>query len=87
DVTEHGYVESAPKQDGRNMLMVLGPTKKKTEAKMDQVADRDRRMAQRKEAQEAERAAEAELRAAHAAEAASKKKRGPADNMDPEIDL
>ena len=87
DVTEHGYVESAPKQDGRNMLMVLGPTKKKTEAKMDQVADRDRRMAQRKEAQEAERAAEAELRAAHAAEAASKKKRGPADNMDPDIDL
>ena len=42
DVTEFGFVESAPRQDGRNMLMVLGPTKKK---------------------------------------------RGPADNMDPDIDL
>ena len=25
---ELGFVESAPKQDGRNMVMVLGPTKK-----------------------------------------------------------
>ncbi len=33
DVTELGYVESVPKQDGRNMIMVLGPTKKKSEAK------------------------------------------------------
>ena len=36
DVTEFGFVESAPRQDGRNMLMVLGPTKKKTEAKAEQ---------------------------------------------------
>ena len=28
DVIELGFVESAPKQDGRNMIMVLGPTKK-----------------------------------------------------------
>ena len=33
DVVEDGTVESAPKQDGRNMLMVLAPTRKKTEAK------------------------------------------------------
>ena len=33
DVDEFGFVESAPKQDGRNMLMVLGPLKKKTEAR------------------------------------------------------
>jgi len=32
DVQELGFVESAPKQDGRNMIMVLGPHKKKTEA-------------------------------------------------------
>jgi translation initiation factor IF-3 len=32
DVQELGYVESSPKQDGRNMIMVLGPHKKKTEA-------------------------------------------------------
>lgn len=33
DVAELGYVESAPRQDGRNMIMVLGPTKKKSEAR------------------------------------------------------
>ena len=33
DVIELGTVESAPKQDGRNMVMVLGPTKKKSEAR------------------------------------------------------
>jgi translation initiation factor IF-3 len=70
------------------MLMVLGPTKKKTEARVDQAADRDRRMAERQSNAEQERAVEAELRAAsgHAAQA-PKKRRGPADNMDPDIDL
>ncbi|SDL32371.1 translation initiation factor IF-3 [Tessaracoccus oleiagri] len=92
DVTEFGYVESAPKQDGRNMLMVLGPTKKKTDAKADRDADRERRMEQRRENAEAERAAEAQLREKAAAEKAAadraaKKRRGPADNMDPDIDL
>ena len=28
DVQELGYVETTPKQDGRNMTMVIGPTKK-----------------------------------------------------------
>jgi translation initiation factor IF-3 len=32
DVEELGFVEFAPKQDGRNMIMVLGPKKKKVEA-------------------------------------------------------
>ncbi|WP_121193006.1 translation initiation factor IF-3 [Motilibacter peucedani] len=32
DVQELGFVESSPKQDGRNMIMVLGPHKKKVEA-------------------------------------------------------
>ncbi|GAA1397323.1 hypothetical protein GCM10009599_26320 [Luteococcus peritonei] len=86
DVVEFGFVESAPKQDGRNMLMVLGPTKKKTEARVDEKVERDRRMAERAAAHEAERQAEAELRASHVP-AATKKKRGPADNMDPDIDL
>lgn len=86
DVAEFGYVESAPKLDGRNMLMVLGPTKKKTEVKAEEAADRDRRAAERKSAAEAEKQVEAELRAA-AATKPVKKKRGPADNMDPDIDL
>jgi translation initiation factor IF-3 len=43
DVQELGFVESAPKQDGRNMIMVLGPTKKKAEARAEKAADRARR--------------------------------------------
>ena len=41
DVAELGFVESAPKQDGRNMIMVLGPTKKKAEAKAEERRRRD----------------------------------------------
>ena len=33
DVAELGFIESSPKQDGRNMIMVLGPVKKKAEQK------------------------------------------------------
>jgi translation initiation factor IF-3 len=42
DIADLGYVESAPKQDGRNMIMVIGPTKKKAEAKAEQRRARDR---------------------------------------------
>jgi translation initiation factor IF-3 len=31
DVEELGFVESQPKQDGRNMIMVIGPHRKKSE--------------------------------------------------------
>ena len=40
DVAELGYVESSPKQDGRNMIMVIGPHKKKAEAKAEHKASR-----------------------------------------------
>jgi translation initiation factor IF-3 len=33
DVEELGFVESQPKQDGRNMIMVIGPHRKKSEGK------------------------------------------------------
>jgi translation initiation factor IF-3 len=33
DVEELGFVESQPKQDGRNMIMVIGPHRKKNETK------------------------------------------------------
>ena len=87
DVSEFGFVESSPKLDGRNMLMVLGPTRKKTDARADVAAERDRKAAVRASNHEADRRAEAELREAHKAEPHAKKKRGPADNMDPDIDL
>jgi translation initiation factor IF-3 len=40
DIAEFGFIEFAPKQEGRNMTMVLGPTKKKTEAVAEQKAAR-----------------------------------------------
>jgi translation initiation factor IF-3 len=82
DVTELGFVESTPKQDGRNMIMVLGPHKKKSEAKAEVKAEKEVRAA----AREAERAEEhAERRAAHASPA-PKKERGRSENLDPEIE-
>jgi translation initiation factor IF-3 len=38
DVNELGFVESQPKQDGRNMIMVIGPHRKKTDAKAERSA-------------------------------------------------
>ncbi|HEY2579569.1 MAG TPA: translation initiation factor IF-3 [Streptosporangiaceae bacterium] len=40
DVEELGFVESQPKQDGRNMIMVIGPHKKKSDAKSERAAER-----------------------------------------------
>ena len=40
DVALFAFVEFAPKQEGRNITMVLGPTKKKTEAVAEQRAAR-----------------------------------------------
>ena len=87
DVDDFGYVESSPKQDGRNMLMVLGPHKKKMEARADVRAERDKRAAARLADAEAERTEAAASRAKAAAQPAAKKRRGPADNLDPDIDL
>ena len=72
DVTELGFVESSPKQDGRNMTMVIGPHKKKSEAKAEVKAEKDARAA----AREAERAEEhAELKAAHPVPSPKKERR------------
>jgi translation initiation factor IF-3 len=66
DVLEFGVVESAPKQDGRNMIMVIAPTKKKSEAKAERDAER-RRQAADHEAEVAQAAAaKAEAHAAKA---------------------
>lgn len=39
DIAEIGFVESSPLQDGRNMVMVIGPHKKKSEVKRRAVAE------------------------------------------------
>ena len=82
DVTELGFVESAPKQDGRNMIMVLGPHKKKSEAKAEVKAEKESKAAER----EAERAAEhAERSAGATAGATAKKPRRRSENLDPDM--
>ena len=87
DVAEDGTIESQPRQDGRNMLMVLAPTRKKAEAREQEKADKADKAAQRQADAEAEAREQAEMRAAHQAKSEPKKKRGPADNLDPDIDL
>ena len=41
DVVEFGFVEYSPKQDGRNMIMVLGPVRKKADAMAEVQAEKD----------------------------------------------
>jgi translation initiation factor IF-3 len=85
DVTELGFVESAPKQDGRNMIMVLGPHRKKAEAKVEMKAEKATRAAERAAAEAEERAERTAANAGH--EGGSKKKeRGRSENLDPEIE-
>lgn len=86
DVIEDGIVESQPRQEGRNMLMILAPTRRKAEARAEgkaaKVAKAERRAADA-EAEARELAERRETARAHH----TTKKRGPADNLDPDIDL
>ena len=84
DVTDIGFVESSPKQDGRNMIMVLGPHKKKSEAKVEEKAARESKAAERAAAVAEERAERSAANAAHPV--AQKKERGRSENLDPEIE-
>ena len=74
DVEELGFIESNPKQDGRNMIMVLGPHKKKTEAMAEareaaaaRKADRQGRPAEDEEAPAADEAPQEATESAAAA--------------------
>jgi translation initiation factor IF-3 len=87
DVDEFGFVESSPKQDGRNMLMVLGPHKKKTEARAEAGVERDRRAAARQADADAERNELASHRAEVAGQPTVPRRRGPSDNLDPDVEL
>lgn len=84
DVNELGFVESAPKQDGRNMIMVLGPNKKKAEAKVEMKAAKTARAAERAALEAEERAERTAAAAVHPA--AQKKVRRRSENLDPEIE-
>ncbi len=45
DVSDLGAVESAPRVDGRNMVMVIGPHRKKADAKAEQRRQRESEVA------------------------------------------
>jgi len=74
DVEELGFVESQPKQDGRNMIMVIGPHRRKSEAKADRSAQHAERAAPR---QRAARNSAAAARPAGGADQAGPESTGP----------
>jgi translation initiation factor IF-3 len=81
DVEELGFVESQPRQDGRNMIMVIGPHRRKSEARSEARAERATRDAEHgerpisrsraavRDADAAEHLADAQHAEAHPAEA------------------
>ncbi|QYJ05793.1 translation initiation factor IF-3 [Nocardioides panacisoli] len=83
DVEELGFVESRPKQDGRNMTMVLGPHKKKSEAKAEAKAAKAAKAAEQAE-HDADDTAE---RAERKQRAAKKKAKKRNEALDPDMDL
>jgi translation initiation factor IF-3 len=73
DIEEIGYVEFAPKQEGRNMTMVIAPVKKKSEvkgARSQQRRDRERRDEERAQRDRDRQVAAAEKKAAMKTEVA-----------------
>jgi translation initiation factor IF-3 len=85
DVSELGFVESSPKQDGRNMIMVLGPHKKKAEAKAEVKAAKVEAAAEKAAEAEAEHAERRAHAAAAAAEPKSDKPKRRGENLDPDV--
>ena len=69
------------------MLMILAPTRRKAEAREEEKAVKAAKAEVRAANAAAEEAELAERRAAAHEAAQPKRKRGPADNMDPDIDL
>jgi len=74
DVEELGFVEAQPKQDGRNMIMVIGPHRKKSESK----AERSSREAEEEAEAVAARPVPRQRRPAAAPASAQARPAGPA---------
>ena len=83
DVEDLGTVESHPRQDGRNMTMVLAPLKKKSEAQAELKAEKEQQTAARVDAKVAEHEAERRHREAHPA---TQKERRRSENLDPDME-
>ena len=86
DVSDLGVVEAHPRQDGRNMTMVLAPLKKKSEAQAEVAAEKAKTTAERTAEREAEAAAEKARREAQQKTATPKKARRRSENLDPDME-
>ncbi|MDF1705875.1 MAG: translation initiation factor IF-3 [Aeromicrobium sp.] len=86
DVEDLGFIESNARQDGRNMTMVLGPLKKKSEAQAEVKAEKAKVTAERTAQKEAEEAAEKAHREAAHETATPKKPRRRSENLDPDME-
>ncbi|WP_235503258.1 translation initiation factor IF-3 [Aeromicrobium sp. Root495] len=88
DVADLGVVEARPRQDGRNMTMVIAPLKKKSEAQAEVKAEKAKATAEKTAEREANEAADkAHREAANANQTATPKKpRRRSENLDPDME-
>ncbi len=86
DVQDLAGVESHPRQDGRNMTMVLAPLKKKSEAQAAVRAEKAQTTADKAAEREAEVAADKAHREAQQKTATPKKPRRRSENLDPDME-
>lgn len=86
DVSDLGVVEAHPRQDGRNMTMVLAPLKKKSEAQAEVKAEKAEKTAEKTAEREAEAAADKAHREAQKKTATPKKPRRRSENLDPDME-
>jgi len=86
DVEDLGFIESNARQDGRNMTMVLGPHKKKSEAQAEVKAEKEQARAEKAAEREAVEAADKAHREEHHKTATPKKPRRRSENLDPDME-
>ncbi len=86
DVEDLGIVEAHPRQDGRNMTMVIAPLKKKSEAQAEVKAEKARTTAEKAAEREAEAEADKAHREAAKKTATPKKPRRRSENLDPDME-
>nr|WP_281254237.1 translation initiation factor IF-3 [Mumia flava] len=86
DIEELGFIEAAPRQDGRNMTMVVAPHKKKSEARQEAKQAKDRQAAEREAERQADRDYEKARREASEQTPSAKKPRRRSENLDPDME-
>nr|WP_323740626.1 translation initiation factor IF-3 [Mumia zhuanghuii] len=86
DIEELGFIEASPRQDGRNMTMVVAPHKKKSEARVEAKEAKDRQMAERAAERDADAAYEKAQREASEQPVSAKKPRKRSENIDPDME-